>query len=123
MNYADLGQAYAEMLTVCQPFYALPPTTVSPGESSQAPKPFVLHPRLEDGLSAKPRVALNRFENPQDAAACGMVHAAPDPSLDQSQNGTSPHRQAQLSAHQGQRQGFDSCNPNEQAYLRPNRLS
>jgi hypothetical protein len=85
-TYTDLGQVYAEMLTVCQPFYALPPSTSkSKGITPQPSKPFFLHPRLEDGLlscSTRPVCCSDCFANPQDAACemtdedmNGMVHA------------------------------------------------
>lgn len=55
MAFAELGQVYAEIVRVCQPFYELPketPTSASSSTSSTAQEEggFYLHPLLEDGL-------------------------------------------------------------------------
>jgi hypothetical protein len=84
-DYADLGQAYAEMMVLCQPFYAFPPSSPpSPGqqkpgdyeEMSNQQEQFYLHPRLEDGLhdsQQRRSLLMNRYENPQDATTTTVV--------------------------------------------------
>mmetsp|Transcript_23404 Transcript_23404/g.65791 ORF Transcript_23404/g.65791 Transcript_23404/m.65791 type:complete len:122 (+) Transcript_23404:44-409(+) len=61
MGEKDLGYLYAEIMQVCQPFYALP--VDSGGQSINIP------PRLEDGLRQKESSerAYSGQENPQDS--------------------------------------------------------
>jgi hypothetical protein len=49
-SYNDLSWQYAEMLTLCQPFYALQQSPSSIGNSTSKQESFYIHPRLEDGL-------------------------------------------------------------------------
>ena len=67
----DLGNAYAEILTVCQPFYG----NCFHNGASTGPS-FYIHPRLEDGLALNnTQNNSSNDENPQDACA---AHSAPD---------------------------------------------
>jgi hypothetical protein len=81
-NYGDLGQLYAEMVVLCQPFYQFPPTSneIVGNSSQQKEEEFYLHPRLEDGLQCHEQHrqhqcqhVINQYENPQDAAAAGKT--------------------------------------------------
>ena len=67
----DLGNAYVEILTVCQPFYGnCFHNGVSTGPS------YYIHPRLEDGLALNnTQISTSNYENPQDACA---AHSALD---------------------------------------------
>ena len=54
----DLGNAYVEILTMCQPFYDNRPST-----ESRLSTGYYIHPRLEDGLALN-----NQFNNGNDQA-------------------------------------------------------
>ncbi|KAG7368038.1 hypothetical protein IV203_030781 [Nitzschia inconspicua] len=71
VDYAVSSHQYAEMLTICQPFYALSPATSFQKSSLPLQQPIYIHPRLEDGLQkqSQHQQFTSRFENPQDPSA------------------------------------------------------